>query len=243
MNAIEAKGLTKAFGDKVAVDHLDLTIPEGQLFALLGVNGAGKTTTIRMLSCLSAPTAGKCAVCGYDCQTEQAQVKTLIGLSPQETSVADNLTVWENLVFMARVYGCGNGADARAEELLDMFSMDEVRNKRAKTLSGGWKRKLSIAMALIGKPKVLFLDEPTLGLDVLARRELWRAIEALKGQVTILLTTHYMEEAEHLADRIAVMLDGRIAACGTLTELECATGQQGLENVFVSIAEGGTHRA
>lgn len=243
MNAIEAKGLTKAFGDKVAVDHIDLTIPEGQLFALLGVNGAGKTTTIRMLSCLSAPTAGKCAVCGRDCQTEQTQVKALIGLSPQETSVADNLTVWENLVFMARVYGCGNGADARARELLDMLSMDEVRNKRAKTLSGGWKRKLSIAMALIGKPKVLFLDEPTLGLDVLARRELWRAIEALKGQVTILLTTHYMEEAEQLADRIAVMLDGRIAACGALAELEHATGQQGLENVFVSIAEGGIHRA
>lgn len=243
MNAIEAKRLTKAFGDKVAVNHIDLTIPEGQLFALLGVNGAGKTTTIRMLSGLSTPTAGECAICGHDCRREQGQAKALIGLSPQETSVAENLTVWENLIFMARVYGCGKEADARAQELLDMFSMGDARNKRAKTLSGGWKRKLSIAMALVGKPKVLFLDEPTLGLDVLARRELWRAIEALKGQVTILLTTHYMEEAEHLAERIAVMLDGRIAACGTLAELERATGQQGLENVFVAIAEGGAHGA
>lgn len=243
MNAIEAVGLTKTFGDKTAVDHIDLTIPEGQLFALLGVNGAGKTTTIRMLSGLSVPTAGRCTVCGHDCQQELARVKPLIGLSPQETSVAENLTVWENLLFMARVYGYGQQAPGRAQAMLDMFSMGQVRDKRAKTLSGGWKRKLSIGMALIGSPRVLFLDEPTLGLDVLARRELWRAIESLKGQVTILLTTHYMEEAEHLADRIAVMLDGRIAACGTLAELEAATGQQGLENVFVAIAEGGTSRA
>lgn len=243
MNAIEAKGLTKAFGSRVAVDHIDLTIPEGQLFALLGVNGAGKTTTIRMLSGLSVPTAGSCAICGHDCQREQARVKMLIGLSPQETSVAENLTVWENLLFMARVYGYGQKAPSRAQAMLERFSLGQVRDERAKTLSGGWKRKLSISMALIGNPKVLFLDEPTLGLDVLARRELWRAIESLKGQVTMLLTTHYMEEAEHLADRIAVMLDGRVAACGTLAELESATGKQGLENVFVAIAEGGAERA
>lgn len=243
MNAIEARELTKTFGDKVAVNRLSLTIPQGQLFALLGVNGAGKTTTIRMLACLSTPTAGSCTVCGHDCRTDAAGVKALIGLSPQETSVADSLTVWENLLFMARVYGLGKAAAARAQELVDMLGLGQVRHMQAKTLSGGWKRKLSIAMALVGNPQVLFLDEPTLGLDVLARRELWRAIERLKGRVTILLTTHYMEEAQHLADCIAVMLDGRIAACGTLAELEAATGQTGLENAFVTIAEGGTCHA
>ncbi len=237
MNAIESTGLTKRFGQKTAVDHISLRVDEGELFALLGVNGAGKTTTIRMLSCLSAPTEGNCTVCGYDCAREAAQVKRMIGISPQDTAVSENLTVQENLLFMAQVYGFGDTA-ARAEDMLHRFGMEDVAGSPAKTLSGGWKRKLSIAMALIGQPRVLFLDEPTLGLDVLARRDLWRTIQGLKGSVTVLLTTHYMEEAEQLADRIAIMIGGRIAAEGTLAELERLTGKQGLEEAFVAIAEG-----
>lgn len=239
MNAIETKGLTKRFGQKTAVDHVDLQIREGELFALLGVNGAGKTTTIRMLSGLSIPAEGSCTVCGFDCKTQIGQVKQIIGLSPQESAVAENLTVAENLHFMAQVYGLsGQEEQERVAEMIAAFHLEEVASGRAKTLSGGWKRKLSIAMALISRPRVLFLDEPTLGLDVLARRELWRTIESLKGKVTVLLTTHYMEEAQQLADRIAVMIDGRIAAMGTLQELETLTGQNGLEEVFVAIAEG-----
>lgn len=238
MNAIEAKNLTKKFGSKAAVDHIDLTVKEGELFALLGVNGAGKTTAIRMLSCLSTPTEGECAICGHSCRTEAEKVKGIIGISPQDTAVAENLTVKENLLFMARVYGYDKQkTEEKAGEMIRLFRMEEVENQRAKTLSGGWKRKLSIAMALIASPKVLFLDEPTLGLDVLARREMWRAIENLKGKMTILLTTHYMEEAESLSDRIAVMIAGKIAACGTLAQLEEETGRQGLEEAFVAIAE------
>jgi ABC-2 type transport system ATP-binding protein len=239
MYAIEARALTKRFGAKTAVNHIDLAVPQGELFALLGVNGAGKTTTIRMLACLSAATEGSCSVCGEDCAARPAKVKSLIGISPQDTAVAENLTVRENLHFMAQVYGCDAGETARrTEEMLSLLRMQEVADSRAKTLSGGWKRKLSIAMAMIGQPKVLFLDEPTLGLDVLARRELWKVIRALKGRITILLTTHYMEEAEQLADRIAVMIGGRIAACGTLSQLESLTGKTGLEEAFVAIAEG-----
>lgn len=239
MPAIEAKNLTKRFGEKTAVDGLDLTVEKGEMLALLGVNGAGKTTTIRMLSCLSVPTAGECFVCGHSCREEAAQVKQRIGLSPQDTAVAENLTVQENLAFMAQVYGLDRKAAAqRTEEIIALMGLGDVVKSRAKTLSGGWKRRLSIAMALIGSPEVLFLDEPTLGLDVLARRELWRVIAGLKGRITILLTTHYMEEAERLADRIAVMIGGKIAACGTLAELEAATGKTGLEEAFVAIAEG-----
>ena len=239
MNAIEARGLTKRFGNKTAVDGLNLQVPAGEMLALLGVNGAGKTTTIRMLSCLSRATAGECSVCGHSCQRDAAAVKQVVGLSPQDTAVAGNLTVWENLLFMAGVYGLDRRAAARrAEEISALMGLAEVSRQRAKTLSGGWKRRLSIAMALVGRPQVLFLDEPTLGLDVLARRELWRVIRSLKGQLTILLTTHYMEEAEALADRIAVMLQGRLTAIGTLAELEALTGKKSLEEVFVALAEG-----
>lgn len=231
---IETKNLTKKYGEKTAVDGLNLSVNDGELFALLGVNGAGKTTTIRMLSCLSAPTSGEAFINGHSCTTDSMSVKSIIGISPQETSVAENLTVRENLEFMAQVYGMDK---SRADDMIKLFSMQEVEKNRAKNLSGGWKRKLSIAMALISEPKVLFLDEPTLGLDVLARRELWKAIENLKGKITIILTTHYMEEAESLSDRIAIMIDGRIAACGTLAEIEEISGQKGLENSFVTIAE------
>ncbi|MBO7402087.1 MAG: ABC transporter ATP-binding protein [Lachnospiraceae bacterium] len=237
-NVIVTEGLTKRYKDKTAVDGISITVPEGQLVALLGVNGAGKTTTIRMLSCLSKPTAGKAFVYGRDVEKESEAVKRLVGISTQDTAVAENLTVRENLEFMAGIYLEKGKVKTAADEAIKAFSLSEYENKKAKTLSGGWKRKLSIAMAIIGEPKVLFLDEPTLGLDVLARRQLWREIEVLKDRMSIVLTTHYMEEAEALADRIFVMINGVIAAEGTLAELEAATGKKGLEEVFVSIAEG-----
>lgn len=238
MNAVEAVKLTKKYKNKTAVNGIDFHVEEGELFALLGVNGAGKTTTIRMLCCLSRPTSGEARVCGFDTLSDSEEVKRVIGISPQDTAIAENLTIRENLELIARIYGFSpEKVKTKAAEMIELFGMDEVQNDRAKTLSGGWKRKLSIAMALISEPKVLFLDEPTLGLDVLARRELWTAIEALKGRITIILTTHYMEEAESLSDRIAIMLGGRIAAMGTLAEIEQIAGEQGLEASFVKIAD------
>lgn len=238
MKAIEVKNLTKRFKEKTAVDGISFSVEEGELFALLGVNGAGKTTTIRMLSCLSKPDSGELFVRGNNCVTESAKVKRVIGISPQETSVSENLTVEENLSFIADIYGLDAAEkERRITEIIERFRLDEVKGKKAKLLSGGWQRKLSIAMALISEPEVLFLDEPTLGLDVLARRELWKEIERLKGKVTIILTTHYMEEAEQLSDRIGIMVNGRIVETGTLEQLENAVGKKGLENVFVYVAE------
>lgn len=238
MNAIEIKKLTKKYKDKTAVNGIDLTVGEGELFALLGVNGAGKTTTVRMLCCLSQPTSGEAFVMGHSVSGEKAAVKEIVGISPQDTAVAENLTVRENLGFMSQVYFPDkNKARERSETVAELFGLGEVMDQRAKTLSGGWKRKLSIAMALIGEPKVLFLDEPTLGLDVLARRELWAVIRRLKGNTTVVLTTHYMEEAEELSDRIAIMINGRIEAVGTLADIEKEAGAKGLENAFVAIAE------
>lgn len=236
--AIKTNQLTKKYGEKVAVDHIDLEVYEGEMLALLGVNGAGKTTTIRMLSGLSTPTEGTAEIMGRDAMKEKSAIKSLVGISPQDTAVAENLTVEENLSFMAGIYlEKKEEVKERVEEILKTFHLEEVRTKRAKTLSGGWKRKLSIAMAIIGNPKILYLDEPTLGLDVLARRELWREIEGLKSKMTIILTTHYMEEAEALADRIAIMIGGRLVKVGTLAQLEEETGKKGLEEVFVTIAE------
>ena len=235
---IQTRGLTKRYEEKTAVDGLSISIPEGQLVALLGVNGAGKTTTIRMLTCLSKPTEGSASLFGHDVVKEADEVKRLVGISTQDTAVADNLTVQENLEFMAGIYLENDRIRKAVSDTMRAFSLEEYANKKAKLLSGGWKRKLSIAMAIIGEPRVLFLDEPTLGLDVLARRQLWKEIRALKERMTIVLTTHYMEEAQELADRIYIMIDGRIAAEGTLGELENMTGKNGLEEVFVSIAEG-----
>lgn len=240
MLAVETKGLVKKYKTKTAVSGLDLAINEGEIYALLGVNGAGKTTTIRMLTCLSKPTAGECFVCGKNCVSGMSEVKSIAGISPQDTAVAENLTVTENLRLMCGIFGYDKEKTASSvKSAIEMFGLEEYQNARSKTLSGGWKRKLSIAMAMIGEPKVLFLDEPTLGLDVLARRELWKVIEKLKSKITIILTTHYMEEAEQLSDRIGVMINGELKAEGTLSELEAKTGEQGLENVFVKIAEGG----
>ncbi len=241
-NSIEIKGLRKAFGDKIAVDDLSLEIPRGSLYALLGVNGAGKTTTIRMLTGLTMPTSGEAYIMGHNIVTESDEVKKLVNISPQETSVAPNLTVRENLEFIAGIYGISKeGMKDKVEQIIKQFAMEEVVNQKAKTLSGGWQRKLNIAMALITEPEVLFLDEPTLGIDVLARRELWREIEALKGKITIILTTHYMEEAEMLADEIAIMAKGRLLATGTLQELKEQTHTNRLEDAFVKIVEGAAY--
>ena len=239
---IEMKGLRKEFGSKVAVQALDLRIPEGSLYALLGVNGAGKTTTIRMLTGLTKPTGGEAYVMGHSISDELDEVKKLVNISPQETSVAPNLTVRENLEFIAGIYGFDKAKTVeKVREMLAQFSMEEVEHQKAKTLSGGWQRKLNIAMALITEPKVLFLDEPTLGIDVLARRELWRKIEALKGKITIVLTTHYMEEAENLADEIAIMAKGELMAVGSPEELMRRTESESLEDAFIKIVEGGSY--
>ena len=235
--AIKTENLVKKYKDKTAVDGLSLTVNEGELIALLGVNGAGKTTTVKMLTCLTKPTEGRAEIMGCDVVKDSANVKRLVGVSPQDTSVAENLTVKENLEFMAGLYLSKDKAPSAVARTIKAFGLEEFSGKKAKLLSGGWKRKLSIAMAIIGEPKVLFLDEPTLGLDVLARRQLWREIEALKENMTIVLTTHYMEEAQALADRIVIMTEGNVKAIGTLEELENMTGRKGLEDVFVSIAE------
>ena len=238
MTAVETKSLTKSFGPKNAVNGLNLRIGEGEFYALLGVNGAGKTTTLRMLTALTSPTSGEARILGHDCLTERKTVRSLIGISPQETAAAENLTVEENLAFMADVWSLtGERRASVLDGLRESFSLDGVWRSRVKTLSGGWKRRLSVAMALVGEPKVLFLDEPTLGMDVLARRELWRVLENLRGRLTVVMTTHYMEEAEALSDRIGIMAAGRLAAEGTLPELEELTGQSGLENVFVTLVE------
>lgn len=237
-NAIEIKSLRKEYGAKVAVDDISLEIKEDSLFALLGVNGAGKTTTIKMLTGLANPTAGDALVLGKSIVSNRQEVKQLVNLSPQETSIAPNLTVRENLEFIAGIYGLDkNKTKERTQAMIEMFGLQEVEKSKAKTLSGGWQRKVSIAMALITEPKLLFLDEPTLGLDVLARRELWKVIAALKKEVTIILTTHYMEEVEALADCVAIMVKGQIKATGTIQELLEKTNKTKLEEAFVAIAE------
>ena len=239
MEAIKAVGLVKQYGDIRAVDGLDLEIEEGELFALLGVNGAGKTTTIKMLSCLTRPTEGDAVVCGHSVISEPEQVKRLIGVSPQETATAPGLSVRENLGLICGIYGFSKEKTAeKIEELSEKLSLRSVLDRRAGKLSGGWQRRLSIAMALISEPKILFLDEPTLGLDVIARHELWDLIRGLSGRVTIVLTTHYMEEAEMLSDRIGIMKDGRLLAIGTAEELKGRAGTDDFETAFVSIVRG-----
>ena len=239
MDAIQIVGLTKKYKDLPAVNRLNLTVGEGELVALLGVNGAGKTTTIKMLCCLTRPTEGQAFLCGESILEAPERVKEIIGVSPQETAVAANLTVRENLELMGGVHGFSKEKTAaKIQELSDRLKLDEVLNRRAGKLSGGWQRRLSIAMALIGEPKILFLDEPTLGLDVLARSDLWDTIRALKGRMTIVLTTHYMEEAEELSDRVGVMRDGRLLALGTPAELKTQAGKDKFEEAFVAIVRG-----
>lgn len=239
MNAIQTKELTKRYGEKTAVDALDLTVKQGELFALLGVNDAGKTTTVKMLSGLLAPTSGDAEILGYSLVSQTQEVKSRINLSPQETAVAPKLTARENLELIAGIYGSTRKeAKEKAAAMLEEFHMQDVAGQRAGTLSGGWQRRLSIAMALISQPQILFLDEPTLGLDVLARRELWNIIEKLKGRVTVILTTHYMEEAASLADRVAILAHGRLRLCGTVQEILDAAGETDFENAFIKLAGG-----
>lgn len=240
MEAIRTENLTKKYKDKTAVKELDLTVHQGELYGLLGVNGAGKSTTIKMLSCLTRPTSGDAFVMGHSVLTEADQVKAIMNVSPQETAVAAKLSVRENLEFIARIYGCSKKeARIKADKMIEDFSMQEIENSRAATLSGGWQRRLSIAMALITEPQVLFLDEPTLGLDVLARRELWHFIEGLKGKMTIILTTHYLEEAESLCDRIGVMAHGVLCAEGTVGALKEKAGTDDFEEAFIRLAGEG----
>lgn len=237
MSAIRTADLTKRFNGVTAVDALNLSVEEGELFALLGVNGAGKTTTIKMLSCLISPTSGEAWVLGKSVLSAPFEVKRLINGSPQETAVAKNLSVRENLALIAGIHGANRRDAARkAAEAIDAYGLAPIADARAKTLSGGWQRRLSIAMALITDPKVLFLDEPTIGLDVLARRALWKVIQGLKGKTTVLLTTHYLEEAAHLSDRIGIMASGQLRAVGSQDELLAMTNTANLEEAFVAMA-------
>ena len=240
MAAIQTKKLTKSYKDLVAVDELDLVIEEGELFSLLGVNGAGKTTLVKMLSTLARPTSGEATVFGYTLGRDDAKIKEIVDISMQETAVARKLTVRENIELFARLSGqTKEETEATAEKIYADFGLGKVKNKKAAELSGGWQRKLSIALALVTRPKLLFLDEPTLGLDVIARRELWRVIEDLKGKMTVVLTTHYMEEAEALSDRIGIMKDGKLLFVGTKEDLYAKTGKSDVENAFIEIVSGG----
>lgn len=238
MLSIDTSNLTKKFKEKTAVNRINLKINEGELFALLGTNGAGKTTTIKMLSMLILPTTGEIKINGLDIIKDRQKIKEILNMSPQETAIAPNLSVKENLEFMAGVYQIKNQQE-KIDELVKLFKLEEVLKQKAKTLSGGWQRRVSIAISLINEPKILFLDEPTLGLDVLARKELWSVIEKLKGKITIILTTHYMEEAENLSDRIGILSNGNLIDVGTAEELIEKAGTKNFEDAFVKIATAG----
>lgn len=239
MDAIRIEGLTKKYKEVVAVDNLSLSVRQGELFSLLGVNGAGKTTTIKMLSCLTQPTSGDAFLNGKSICKDTAAVKSLIAVSPQETAVAPGLSARENLELMCGIHGfTKEKRNTRIRSLTELLGLETVVGKKAGKLSGGWQRRLSIAMALISEPEILFLDEPTLGLDVLARSELWDIIRSLKGKVTIILTTHYMEEAESLSDRIAIMKDGKLLICDTPEKIKETAGTDNFEQAFVQIAKG-----
>lgn len=236
MYSVETINLTKKFKNKVAVNNVNLKIKDGELFALLGTNGAGKTTTIKMLSTLTIPTSGNINILGMDIRKDMQKIKKLLNISPQETAIAKNLTVKENLLFIAGVYEIEDKYK-KVDELIKQFRLEEVLNQRAGTLSGGWQRKLSLAMALVNDPKILFLDEPTLGLDVISRHDLWKVIELLKGKTTIILTTHYMEEAEVLSDRIGIMNKGKLIELGTSKELIKKAKTKNFEDAFIKIIE------
>ena len=239
MDPIRIDNLTKKYKDVVAVNMLNLSVHRGELLSLLGVNGAGKTTTIKMLSCLTQPTSGDAFINGKSMCKDSAAVKSLIAISPQETAVAPGLSVWENLELMCGVHGFTKEKQkAKIAELTELLGLEAVIKKKAGKLSGGWQRRLSIAMALISEPEILFLDEPTLGLDVLARSDLWDLIRSLKGKVTIILTTHYMEEAESLSDRIAIMKDGKLLICDTADKIKERAGTDNFEQAFIRIVKG-----
>ena len=239
MYAIDIQNLTKRYGDTLAVDDLSLSVREGELLSLLGVNGAGKTTTVKMLSCLTTPTEGDALLLGKSIREDAAAVKSVIAVSPQETAVAPGLTAAENLSLICGLHGFSKEKrEAKMEELTRLLSLESILHRKAGKLSGGWQRRLSIAMALVSEPRILFLDEPTLGLDVLARSDLWDIIRGLKGETTVILTTHYMEEAEALSDRVAIMKDGRLLACDTPAAIKAAAGTDSFEQAFISTVKG-----
>ena len=238
MHAIQTTMLTKQYGKIMAVNGLNLEVRQGELFSLLGVNGAGKTTTIKMLTGLTRPNGGDALVGGYSITTQPEQAKGLIGVSPQETAVAPNLSVKENLELICGIHGFSREKTRKKmQELSQILALDSVLNRKAGKLSGGWQRRVSIAMALISEPRILFLDEPTLGLDVLARHDLWEVIRTLKGNITIILTTHYMEEAAALSDRIGIMKNGKLLAVGTVEELNRKAGTDDFETTFVTLVK------
>lgn len=239
MQAIKIENLTKKYKDVVAVDGLTLTVQKGELFSLLGVNGAGKTTTIKMLSCLTKPTSGDAFLNGKSITKEPGAVKSVIAVSPQETAVAPGLSVRENLELICGVHGFAREKrNAKIAELTELLNLQAVIGRKAGKLSGGWQRRLSIGMALISEPEILFLDEPTLGLDVLARSDLWDIIRSLKGKITIILTTHYMEEAEALSDRVAIMKDGKLLICDTVEKIKETADENSFEQAFIRIVKG-----
>lgn len=240
--AISINDLTKQYGGKIVVNNVNLTVKKGELFGLLGVNGAGKTTLIKMLCGLIKPTSGQSFILGQELQGNIEKVKQIIAVSPQETAIAPNLTVRENLELMAGIHGFSKEEmRKKTNKMIDIFSLHPYENQKSKILSGGWQRKLSIAMALLTEPQILFLDEPTLGLDILGRRELWYLIEQLKNNTTIILTTHYLEEAEALCDRICIMKDGQVKAIGTVDELSVLTQMTRFEDAFVEIVTKGVN--
>lgn len=238
MYSIETKSLTKIYDDKTVVSNLNLKIKEGELFALLGTNGAGKTTTIKMLSTLILPTSGSIVINNQDVTKNKQRIKEIINISPQVTSLAPNLTVMENFEFISGIYQISD-RNKKIKELVNLFNLEKVLNQKTKTLSGGWQRKVSIAMSLINDPKILFLDEPTLGLDVISRKELWKIIESKKGKMTIILTTHYMEEAEYLSDRVGIISEGVLKDIDTPDNLMKKMNTNNLEDAFVKIVTGG----
>ena len=238
MDAIKTVGLTKKYKDVIAVNNLNMEVKKGELYALLGINGAGKTTTIKMLSCLTTPTSGEAYLNEKSVVKDVNEVKKIIGVSPQETAIAPNLSVKENLDLMCGIYGFSKEKiKIKVAELMEQFELNSIEKKKAGKLSGGWQRRLSIAMALIGEPEILFLDEPTLGLDVIARSELWDTIRTLKGEITIILTTHYMEEAEALSDRIGIMKNGKLLVVGTAEELKEKASCDKFEEAFVKLVK------
>ncbi len=235
MSIIEIKNLCKNYKTKTALKNVSLSVDQGEIFGLLGVNGAGKTTIIKILCGLSKKTSGMVSVCGFDIDKEIDKIKQITDISPQETSVANNLSVKENLEFFANIYGKNNVEEMN--KIVEIFGLNDVLNQRAKTLSGGFQRRLSIAIALISNPKILFLDEPTLGLDVFARRELWKIIKSLKKDVTIILTSHYLEEIENLCDHVAILSEGEMIKMGTVEEIKKSTNSQSFEDAFISLVE------
>ncbi|MBX6342045.1 MAG: ATP-binding cassette domain-containing protein [Thermomicrobiaceae bacterium] len=249
---VEVGDLVKRFGDFVAVDHVSFAIPEGEIFGLLGPNGAGKTTTIRVLATLLPPTSGVVRVAGLDVQREGARVRQLLGYVPQTLSADGSLTGYENLLIVAKLLGLPRAERReRIEEVLALMRLEDAADRLVREYSGGMVRRLEVGQAILHRPRLLILDEPTVGLDPTARRSVWETIEQLRAEtdLTVLVTTHYMEEADAYCDRVAIMDHGRIAVIGTPEELKAGIGRPGstLEDVFVAVTgntleSGGTYR-